>query len=67
MHGDYFTISNDIGYVTKILLSIFTVALIYYLFCLTKKLDIKEQLKIIGSVVLFILVSIFLLLMQIIM
>ncbi|WP_252238319.1 hypothetical protein [Clostridium sp. VAP51] len=67
MHGDYFTVSNDLGYVTKVLLNIFTVALIYYLFCLTKKLDIKEQLKIIGSVVLFILVSNFLLLMQIIM
>ncbi|MBN1045428.1 hypothetical protein DVW08_08665 [Clostridium botulinum] len=67
MHGNYFTVSSDIGYVTKGLLNIFTVALIYYLFCLTKKLDIKEQLKIIGSVVLFILVSNLLLLMQIIM
>ncbi len=32
MHGDYFTVSNDIGCATKVLLNIFTVALIYYLF-----------------------------------
>ncbi|KFX54137.1 hypothetical protein HYH39_02220 [Clostridium botulinum] len=66
MHGDYFTVINDIGYVTKVLLSIFTVIFISYIFNITNKLDIKEQLKIIISVVLFIFVSNFLLLMQII-
>ncbi|NFI57779.1 hypothetical protein FDA48_15735 [Clostridium botulinum] len=57
MHGDYFTVNSDIGYATKVLLNIFTVIFISYIFNITNKLDIKEQLKIIISVVLFIFVS----------
>ncbi len=67
MHGNYFTVCNEYGYITKALLSIFTIIFISYIFNITNKLDIKEQLKIIISVVLFILVSNFILLIQIIM